>query len=451
MLVLLAPQFLVAVEELEGYEISCHSCKKVIFFCKINIARKTTNITFGPSKGHVGSDKKTLLSCCILQLNLKFAWREGHVSSYLLTYSNFFPNEISFSSRPTEPILLAAVFTLEKKIEKSMDIEKLLEAGVHFGHRVTKWNPRMAPFIYGERNGIHILDVIQTMNFLEETSQFLEKFKNEPSTRTFAKPKEPFSGRKKSFEKPPGKSSEDVSKSFDSTKPGSSAPRSRKKDVLFVGTKKQASQLIEKASNTINGYPFLDQASENADLSQALGNGLESKNSKIMAHYVNHRWLGGLLTNWSTMKICIQQLNDLEKRNSAGEFENLPKKERSNLKKDYEKLMKFFGGIKNLKDIPDLVFIIGQDSEMNAVRECLKIQKTNPMSTKVADSNKSGSPASKKAISKDSNGLGQGLRTITLLDTNCDPELADLFIPANDDSAKSLTILLDQFTKVLSE
>jgi small subunit ribosomal protein S2 len=130
-------------------------------------------------------------------------------------------------------------------------------------------------------------------------------------------------------------------------------------------------------------------------------------------------------------------MNDLEKRNSAGEFENLPKKERSNLKKDYEKLMKFFGGIKNLKDIPDLVFIIGQDSEMNAVRECLKIQKTNPMSTKVTDANKSGSSASKKVISKDSNGLGQGLRTITLLDTNCDPELADLFIPANDDSAKT--------------
>ena len=333
-----------------------------------------------------------------------------------------------------------------------MDIEKLLEAGVHFGHRVTKWNPRMAPFIYGERNGIHILDVIQTMNFLEETSQFLEKFKNEPSTRTFAKPKEPFSARKKPFDKAAGRSSEENSKTFDSGKPGSPT-RARKKDVLFVGTKKQASQLIERAAHTINGYAELANSNDTLELSQegqmsSVGI-LESKNSKIVAHYVNHRWLGGLLTNWSTMKICIQQLNDLEKRNSAGEFENLPKKERSNLKKDYEKLMKFFGGIKNLKDIPDLVFIIGQDSEMNAVRECLKLQKINPITAKSNDSAKSGS--SKKTSSKDSNLLGQGLRTITLLDTNCDPELADIFIPANDDSAKSLTILLDQFTKVLSE
>ena len=328
-----------------------------------------------------------------------------------------------------------------------MDIEKLLEAGVHFGHRVTKWNPRMAPFIYGERNGIHILDVIQTMNFLEETSQFLEKFKNEPSTRTFAKPKEPFSGRKKFSEKAPGRSNDEMSKDFD--KPGS-APRSRKKDVLFVGTKKQASQLIEKASNTINGYPLLSTSMTAGQSTESVGS-LDSKNTKIVAHYVNHRWLGGLLTNWSTMKICIQQLNDLEKRNSAGEFENLPKKERSNLKKDYEKLMKFFGGIKNLKDIPDLVFIIGQDSEMNAVRECLKLQKMTPVTGKVVESVKTSSGASKKVNSKESNILGQGLRTITLLDTNCDPELADLFIPANDDSAKSLTILLDQFTKALSE
>ena len=331
-----------------------------------------------------------------------------------------------------------------------MNIEKLLEAGVHFGHRVTKWNPRMAPFIYGERNGIHILDVIQTMNFLEETSQFLEKFKNEPSTRTFAKPKEPFSARKKSSEKTPGRYSDE--KGFDSGKPGSGAPRSRKKDVLFVGTKKQASQLIKKAANTINGYPSI----ENSELHEASGttfatSDFESKNSKIVAHYVNHRWLGGLLTNWSTMKICIQQLNDLEKRNLTGEFETLPKKERSNLKKDYEKLMKFFGGIKNLKDIPDLVFIIGQDSEMNAVRECLKLQKMNPIPTKTLDSAKLGSAAAKKPTSKDTNSLGQGLRTITLLDTNCDPELADLYIPANDDSAKSLSILLDEFTKVLSE
>ena len=345
-----------------------------------------------------------------------------------------------------------------------MNIERLLEAGVHFGHRVTKWNPRMAPFIYGERNGIHILDVVQTMQFLEETSEFLEKFKNEPSSRTFAKPKQ--IGRKKG---PTGRDSEESS---NSGKPGAPS-RLRKKDVLFVGTKKQASYLIEKAANTINGFE-LTFGSEKSSFSGTGANGnpsfgeqptgpsvaftplgsRESQNPKIVAHYVNHRWLGGLLTNWSTMKICIQQLNDLEKRNSAGEFENLPKKERSNLKKDYEKLMKFFGGIQNLKDIPDLVFIIGQDSEMNAVRECLKLQKIHtgkarPRNPAGQDVSSGLRPNSQTATS--SSKLGEGLRTITLLDTNCDPELADLFIPANDDSAKSLTLFLNQFTKVLSE
>jgi ribosomal protein S2 len=349
-----------------------------------------------------------------------------------------------------------------------MNIEKLLEAGVHFGHRVTKWNPRMAPFIYGERNGIHILDVVQTMQFLEETSQFLEKFKNEPSSRTFAKPKQ--MGRKKG---PSGRDFDENSKNLDSGKPGAPS-RLRKKDVLFVGTKKQASYLIEKAAHTINGFheSFSSELSSSgftsrnsAEVGSADGSSLAtaSHNSKIVAHYVNHRWLGGLLTNWSTMKICIQQLNELEKRNSAGEFENLPKKERSNLKKDYEKLMKFFGGIQNLKDIPDLVFIIGQDSEMNAVRECLKLQKMNPGVAKPR--NPVGQvPTSLAAAADLESGLRQNLpapvapvkigpvlRTITLLDTNCDPELADLFIPANDDSAKSLTLLLDQFTKVLSE
>ena len=332
-----------------------------------------------------------------------------------------------------------------------MNIEKLLEAGVHFGHRVTKWNPRMAPFIYGERNGIHILDVVQTMQFVEETSEFLEKFKNEPSLRTFAIPKQ--MGRKKG---PNGRDFEENSKNADSGKPGAPS-RLRKKDVLFVGTKKQASYLIEKAAHTINGFqPVFDTDMASSSVPSSLPEGFsgESKNSKIVAHYVNHRWLGGLLTNWSTMKICIQQLNDLEKRNSAGEFENLPKKERSNLKKDYEKLMKFFGGIQHLKDIPDLVFIIGQDSEMNAVRECLKLQKMNtgtakprnPAGQDLQSGLRSNSPPS-AAPAK----VWQGLRTITLLDTNCDPELADLFIPANDDSAKSLTLLLDQFTKVLSD
>jgi len=361
---------------------------------------------------------------------------------------------------------------VDENVQLTVNLQKFLEAGVHFGHRVTKWNPRMAPFIYGERNGIHILDLIQTMQFLGETSEFLEKFKNEPSSRTFPKSKQPFSGRKKISDRSAGQDGEEILKGAEGGK-SSSASRLRKKDVLFVGTKKQASSLIEKAASKINGFETSSSSSQsglsvNSFDSSTFGvshrfSGEESKNSKIAAHYVNHRWLGGLLTNWSTMKICIQQLNDLEKRNQAGEFENLPKKERAALKKDYEKLMKFFGGIQNLKEIPDLVFILGQDSEMNAVRECLKIQKMNTFARK--ERNTAASKGRAKLSSpqnpsspKQGNSGGQqtfpsvsGLRTITLLDTNCDPELADLFIPANDDSAKSLTLFLDEFTKILSE
>ena len=285
-------------------------------------------------------------------------------------------------------------------------IEDLLEAGVHFGHSVTKWNPRMAPFIFGERNGIHIIDLIQTVNYLDEASKFLEQFNR--------------SGAQSSS--------------------GNSSANKSTKQVLFVGTKKQASSLVEVCANKING----------------IGMSGEGKSSSISAHYVNHRWLGGLLTNWSTMKICIDQLNSLEKREQEGELQKLPKKERSILKKQHEKLNKFFGGIKNMKQRPDVVIIVGQDYEMNAVRECNKLQNTADLSeaggvptvevrgNRSRDIQKSGNE--KRKVDSTISG---NLRTITLLDTNCDPSLADIFIPANDDSTKSLELILGQFTKVL--
>jgi small subunit ribosomal protein S2 len=278
-------------------------------------------------------------------------------------------------------------------------IEELLEAGVHFGHRVTKWNPRMAPFIFGERNGIHIIDLIQTVNYLDEASKFLEQLKvrNTATTGT------------------PGQT----------------------KNILFVGTKKQASTLVENCANKINGIT---------------AEGHHNSNSGISAHYVNHRWLGGLLTNWSTMKICIDQLNELEKREQTGELQTLPKKERAILKKQHEKLNKFFGGIKNLKQRPDVVIIVGQDVEMNAVRECNKLQNMADLSeapvTSFSRQNATASSATTNKRKSDNSGK---LRTITLLDTNCDPSLADIFVPANDDSTKSLELILGQFTTVLSK
>jgi len=254
-------------------------------------------------------------------------------------------------------------------------IQDLLESGVHFGHRVTKWNPRMAPFIFGERNGIHIIDLVQTLQYLNEISNFLKDFKRETvrhAERT-----------------------------------------SRPKEILLVGTKKQASSLVQNMAETLNTN------------FQSTGN--DRSRAPFHAHYVNHRWLGGLLTNWETMRLCIDQLNTLEAREASGETDALPKKERAILKKQTEKLQKYFGGIKTMKDKPSLVIIVGQDFEMNAVRECQKIQ--NMM--ELRDGTNS-------------------LRTITLLDTNCDPSLADLFVPANDDSTKSIEVILNTFTQALS-
>ena len=339
-------------------------------------------------------------------------------------------------------------------------IEELLDAGVHFGHRVTKWNPRMAPFIFGERNKIHIIDLIQTLHYLNETSNFLKNFKNQVG--------------------------------LTDAREG----RVGEQTILFVGTKKQAASSIERAAHRVPG-----------------------------SHYVNHRWLGGLLTNWTTMKICIDLLNSLEKdpsraflRSSAameaqpkptlpGEQMNevtdasvahfsshgisrqgtessesrhtvpslLPKKEQAMLKKQYQKLNTFFGGIKHMKGLPNLVVIVGQDSEMNAVRECQKLQNslseslvmTGSAMSRYAKPSGPTSIAAKSSIGKVMPRLPNTgssvrhsndelvtptmpiLRTITILDTKCDPQLTDLFSPANDDSTKSIDLILNHLTDAL--
>jgi small subunit ribosomal protein S2 len=218
-----------------------------------------------------------------------------------------------------------------------VSLEQLLDAGVHFGHQVRRWNPKMEPFIYGQRNGIHIIDIVQTLVYLEETKQFLTK---------------------QSFEG---------------------------KTILFVGTKRQAAPIIKSAAEECDSF------------------------------YVNQRWLGGMLTNWSTIRTCIDKLNAMDKQEEEGKLAQLPKKEVALLMKKREKLEKFFGGIKSMKKPPDIVILIGQPREMNAVLECNKL----------------------------------GIRTITLLDTNCNPALADLFIPANDDSIRSVELILDEFTEAI--
>ena len=212
-------------------------------------------------------------------------------------------------------------------------LESMLEAGVHFGHQVGRWNPKMAPYIYEEKNGIHVLDLVQTVRDLERARQALRGAKN----------------------------------------------------VLFVGTKPQIAPLIATTAEKCN------------------------------AHYVNTRWIGGLLTNWSTMSMCLQKLNTLDKQlGSDLQSQGFSKKEVLMLKKQRDRLDKFFGGLRNLKTLPDLVVIVGQPNERNAVSECQKL----------------------------------GIPTITLLDSNCDPTLAEYGIPANDDSTRSVELILDRLAVI---
>ena len=214
-------------------------------------------------------------------------------------------------------------------------IDEMVKTGVHFGHQAKKWNPKMAPYIYAEKNGIHIIDLIQTYFFLKNTVNFL------------------------------------------------TAEAAQGKTFLFVGTKKQASRLIAKVALSCDSF------------------------------YVNQRWLGGMLTNWKTIKTSIKKLNELQNL----DFSKYSKKEVANFKKEKDRLQKYLGGLKNMASIPDVVIIVGQPDEINAVHECQKL----------------------------------GLRSVTILDTDCDPTLADLFVPANDDSVASLQLILSEFVEAISK
>lgn len=212
-------------------------------------------------------------------------------------------------------------------------INEMVKAEMHFGHHTRKWNPKMTPYIYAKRNGIYVIDLIQTYYHLQKVSKFLTE------------------------------------------------AASQGKKFLFIGTKKQASKLVAQAALQCD------------------------------SHFVNQRWLGGMLTNWKTIKASIQQLNEIEVREKNKEFLALPKKQAATYKKRKEKLAKYLSGLQTMTSIPDVVIIIGQVEEINAVKECEKLN----------------------------------LRTVTILDTDCNPMLADLFVPANDDSVSSIKILLNEF------
>ena len=213
-------------------------------------------------------------------------------------------------------------------------LSQLLEAGVHFGHKAYRWNPKMFPYIYSEVNNIHILDLVQSASLLQEANGYLE----------------------------------------------SSASQGKK--FLFIGTKRQASTLIAQEAKRCDSF------------------------------YVNHRWLGGMLTNWTTLKDRIERLKSLEQQEAENIFNLLTKKEAALRRKELQKLRNHLDGIKNMEDLPDIAIIIDQKREMTAIRECRKL----------------------------------GIPILSILDTNCDPDLVDIPIPGNDDAVRSIKLILKSLT-----
>ena len=210
-----------------------------------------------------------------------------------------------------------------------ISMKQLLEAGVHFGHQTRRWNPKMAPYIVTERNGIYIIDLQKTVRKLEEAYMFVRELSA--------------SG----------------------------------KEVLFVGTKKQAQESIKE---------------------EAIRAG---------AHYVNARWLGGMLTNFRTIRGRIARLSQLKAMEADGTFDLLPKKEVVKLHHEIEKLEKFLGGIKDMKGVPGALFIVDPRKEKIAVAEAKKL----------------------------------GIPVVAIVDTNCDPDDVDYVIPGNDDAIRAVKLI----------
>jgi small subunit ribosomal protein S2 len=216
----------------------------------------------------------------------------------------------------------------------NISLSQLLEAGVHFGHKAYRWNPKMFPYIYSEVNNIHILDLVQSATLLKEANAYLE------------------------------------------------SEASQGKKFLFIGTKRQASTLIAKEAKRCDSF------------------------------YVNHRWLGGMLTNWATLKERIEYLKNLEQQEANNTFSLLTKKEAVLRGKELKKLRRHLDGIKGMTDLPDVAIIIDQKREMTAIRECRKL----------------------------------GIPIVSILDTNCDPDLVDVPIPGNDDAVRSIKLILQSLT-----
>ena len=220
-----------------------------------------------------------------------------------------------------------------------ISMKQLLEAGVHFGHQTRRWNPKMAPYIYTERNGIYIIDLQKSVGKVDEAYQAISDVAAEGGT------------------------------------------------ILFVGTKKQAQDAVKAEAERCNMF------------------------------YVNERWLGGMLTNFKTIQSRVKRLKDIEAMQEDGTFDVLPKKEVIALKKELEKLQKNLGGIKEMKKIPDAIFVVDPKKERICVQEAHTL----------------------------------GIPLIGICDTNCDPEELDYVIPGNDDAIRAVKLIVSKMADAVIE
>ena len=220
-----------------------------------------------------------------------------------------------------------------------ISMKQLLEAGVHFGHQTRRWNPKMAEYIYTERNGIYIIDLQKSVGKVDEAYKAVSDIAAEGGT------------------------------------------------ILFVGTKKQAQEAVQTEAE------------------------------RCGMHYVNERWLGGMLTNFKTIQSRIKRLKDIEKMAEDGTFDVLPKKEVVNIKKEWDKLEKNLGGIKDMKRIPDAIFVVDPKKEKICVQEAHSL----------------------------------GITLIGIADTNCDPEELDYVIPGNDDAIRAVKLIVSKMADAVIE
>ena len=216
---------------------------------------------------------------------------------------------------------------------------ELLEAGVHFGHQTQRWNPKMKPYIYGARNGIYVLDLRKTTDMLDEAFATVREFS------------------------------------------------ASNKNILFVGTKKQAADVVAEEA------------------------------SRAGAYYINKRWLGGMLTNFETIRGRVNKLKEMEEFIASGHVDKLPKKEVAQMMRQLGKLSKTLGGIKEMRGLPDLIFIVDQKKELIAIKEANKLK----------------------------------IPVICLADTNADPDGIDFLIPGNDDAIRSIKLVASKIADAILE